>query len=797
MGRYEKGEKLIINDNIEIDFQTGEVHNRANGKHGTIKPTGRSILKYLYENANHMLSVSQIFEHVWKYDCPIGSKTVKGHISKLREVMRDVCGKELADSIIVTNRGSSNAEGHYSLNLANEKVRFLATPLKIESSSVENQVNMTAESTYLPSKDEDNIEKWKKDFYALQTQDILNMSAMPWMDRSNISYHLVIPAMLVSNMLYLSKKAKVKVSQSNFINSYSLDKNLAIIGNAGSGKSTLMYCLYLSQTEQTTDDLNIFADPRWFIDYNGEHLIPYLVRRAGFSEPQNFNYRYIRIYIDGFDEVESATQQKIMHIVEKHRTRFVFLISCREHEFRETIANDNQWYRLFNETIEVRDWSVEISNEYVFKFLEHTGMDLSNASSFIQKFSMNNDFAEIYANPFQLSILLYLFFMDESGDDGLDNANLFALYDNFVRAVHKNELKRKTTSCSYIDFIESATAIAKKVFQETDDQQCHMVKQVGYRFRDIFSGKSGKTIKSNSIFSVLLYLDQDGDVVRFRHETIYEYFLAKSFLLTLQNGKLKGIIKEFENFYDFYINKFIRSGISAYETNSQGYYNALCSIYRECIKQYPDLVNLYEHNISDYSSIQSDGNNATVEQFQDATTVRELSVYYTGRLKMNRTPELLHFALQHDPEPIIRRTAILGLMLHNNEDDEIEYLNGLTPDSESDIMHRSLSILYFGDDKGDIYTYRDTGSVSWENSKREILERLKTDSNRNVLFRMWDLRTLYLFCESRHSYRSITDDDRKIIANCSIDSPLYSDKKKELIEKEKERLLNKIKEESL
>ena len=270
MGRYEKGEKLIINDNIEIDFLTGEVHNRANGKHGTIKPTGRSILKYLYENANHMLSVSQIFEHVWKYDCPIGSKTVKGHISKLREVMRDVCGKELADSIIVTNRGSSNAEGHYSLNLANEKVRFLATPLKIESSSVENQVNMTAESTYLPSKDKDNIEKWKKDFYALQTQDILNMSAMPWMARSNISYHLVIPAMLVSNMLYLSKKAKVKVSQSNFINSYSLDKNLAIIGNAGSGKSTLMYCLYLSQTEQTTDDLNIFADPRWFIDYNGE-----------------------------------------------------------------------------------------------------------------------------------------------------------------------------------------------------------------------------------------------------------------------------------------------------------------------------------------------------------------------------------------------------------------------------------------------------------------------------------------------------------------------------------------------
>lgn len=797
MGRYEKGEKLIINDNIEIDFQTGEVHNRANGKHGTIKPTGRSILKYLYENANHMLSVSQIFEHVWKYDYPIGSKTVKGHISKLREVMRDVCGKELADSIIVTNRGSSNTEGHYSLNLANKKAHVLVTDPKIESSSVENQVNMTVESMYMPSRDEDNNEKWKRDFYALQTQDILNMSAMPWMDRLNISYQLVIPAMLVSNMLYLSKNAKIKVSQSNFISSYSLDKNLAIIGNAGSGKSTLMYCLYLSQIEQTTDDLNIFADPRWFMDYNGEHLILYLVQRAGFSEPPKSNYRYIRIYIDGFDEVESVTQKKIMHVIEEHRTRFVFLISCREHEFRKTIANDNRWYRLFHETVEVKDWSVEISNEYIFKFLEHTGMDMSNASCFIQKFSMNNDFAEIYANPFQLSILLYLFFMDEAGDNGLDNANLFALYDNFVCVVHRNELKRKTTSCSYIDFIESATAIAKKVFQETDDQQCRMVKQVGYRFREIFSGKSGKTIKSNSVFSVLLYLDQDGDVVRFRHETIYEYFLAKSFLLTLQNGKLKGIIKEFKNFYDFYINKFIRSGISAYETNSQGYYNALGSIYCECIKQYPDLANLYEYKISDYSSIQSDGYDAMGEQFQDAITVRELSVYYTGRLKMNRTPELLHFALQHDPEPIIRRTAILGLMLHNNEDDEIEYLNGLIPDSESDIMHRSLSILYFGDDKGDIYTYRDTGSVSWEHSKREILERLKIDSNRNVLFRMWDLRTLYLFCESRHSYQSITADDCKIIANSSIDSPLYSDKKKELIAKEKERLLTKIKEELL
>ena len=155
-----------------------------------------------------MLSVSQIFEHVWKYDYPIGSKTVKGHISKLREVMRDVCGKELADSIIVTNRGSSNTEGHYSLNLANKKAHVLVTDPKIESSSVENQVNMTVESMYMPSRDEDNNEKWKRDFYALQTQDILNMSAMPWMDRLNISYQLVIPAMLVSNMLYLSKNAK-------------------------------------------------------------------------------------------------------------------------------------------------------------------------------------------------------------------------------------------------------------------------------------------------------------------------------------------------------------------------------------------------------------------------------------------------------------------------------------------------------------------------------------------------------------------------------------------------------------
>ena len=638
---------------------------------------------------------------------------------------------------------------------------------------------------------------WRRDFYALQKQDILDMSAMPWMDKTHISYHLVIPAMLVSNTLLLSKNAKESISQINFINNYILVKNLAIIGNAGSGKSTLMYCLYLSQIERDTNDFNIFADPRWFMDYAGGSLVDYLLQRAGFSDWPKSNYQLIRVYIDGFDEVESATQQKIMHTIDEHRTKFEFIISCREHEFRETIIADNRWYRLFHEIVEISNWSVDFSNEYVLKFLNRIGLKSERASGFIQKFSANRDFAEIYANPFQLNILLYLSFMNDTDGSELDNANLFALYDNFVRAVYKNELKRKTTSCSYVDFIESTTTIAKKIFHETDDQQSHMIKQIGYRFKSIFSGELGKKIKANSIFASLLHLDQDGDVVRFRHETIYEYFLAKSFLLSLQEGTLEGIIKEFGNFYGFYINKFIRAGISAYEANSQVYYNALGSIYRECIKQYDHLDDLYINSVFDYSAICANRNYTTDTLPQNATTIRELCVYYTGRLRMNRTPELLHFALRYDPEPVIHRTAILGLMLHNNEKDEMEYLNGLIPGSNSDLMQRSLSLLYFGDDKGDIYTYRDAGIVPWNNSKKEILERLKVDSDRNYLFRMWDLRTLYLFCESRHSYRSITDDEYRIIAASSVISPLYSDGKKIRIAAEKERLLKKIKEESL
>ena len=117
----------------------------------------------------------------------------------------------------------------------------------------------------------------------------------------------------------------------------------------------------------------------------------------------------------------------------------------------------------------------------------------------------------------------------------------------------------------------------------------------------------------------------------------------------------------------------------------------------------------------------------------------------------------------------------------------------MIPGSREDITQRSLTLVYFGDDVGDIYTYKDNNIISWEKSKCAIINRLQIDNRRNYLYRYWDLRTLYLFCYSRKSCDLISDEDFEIIKQTNINSHLYSEAKKRYISEEKEKLIQFIK----
>ena len=633
---------------------------------------------------------------------------------------------------------------------------------------------------------------WRNTLLELQKKQILNASAMPWMTSESVSYEFIIPSLIVNTVLTL-KKHGLKECAFNYFIQQKQTGNVIVTGEAGVGKSTLLSCMFLKMIERSTEELCFFIDARNFYEYNNEDFLEFLLKELGVNKNISYYFEneYIYVFIDGLDEVDKNTLSNIMQVIYRNRLKIRFIVACRDYVFANHIACHKQWSGMFQEVVNVEKWNVELSNNYVNDYLRAIGKE-EYIELIINSVAGDNSFEEIYSNPFQLNILIYLFIQNIKEIKNRNIANLYLLYERFVHTLFKNELIRDTTECKYDDFIKKMITIAKYIFA---DQTDGLKKHLGYYFKEIFGNNDN--LQNDSIYAILLIIDRSGQIIKFRHETLYEFFIARSFIMVLQMKSVDLLMGEFKNFYDFYINKFIRSGLEACRKHSKEFYQSLCSVYFSCIKKDIHLNKNFKKIVKDYSPKYMKNCKALSVGFKKNIYIRELAVYYAGRLVFDSAPKLLTFAYNYDPNDLIRRTAVLGLILNNDEEAEKKYLDSLIPGTTQDIMQRSLTLIYFGDDVGDIYSYKDKNSTSWEKSKCAIIDRLKIDNKRNYLYRYWDLKTIYLFCYSRNSCDLISDEDFEIIKNASVDSNLYSDLKKRRISDEKRKLIQYIEKERL
>lgn len=80
-------QKLILNDNLEIDFQKYEV--RINGEKSELTTTEFKILKLLVSKKGWVFSRNQILDYIDSNDKGILDRTVDVHIKNLREKLKE------------------------------------------------------------------------------------------------------------------------------------------------------------------------------------------------------------------------------------------------------------------------------------------------------------------------------------------------------------------------------------------------------------------------------------------------------------------------------------------------------------------------------------------------------------------------------------------------------------------------------------------------------------------------------------------------------------------------------------
>ncbi|MFD0516947.1 hypothetical protein [Paractinoplanes durhamensis] len=246
--------------------------------------------------------------------------------------------------------------------------------------------------------------------------------------------------------------------------------------------------------------------------------------------------------------------------------------------------------------------------------------------------------------------------------------------------------------------------------------------------QDVIGANSWTELSTDSAFAELLDIDhgrrEDLAIVRgFRHETIGEFLIAKSIVAAFLLGGsaiddvLTVTVRDDVNIY-------VRSAI-----NQLGQHR-LAAI----------LANLAQR----FESIEQDD---AFRSTNAAERLREQILYYVGRLPVADAAQILVSAFHRETNPLLRRSAALGAILHGREDVESEYMLMLEQPEEA-ILNRSVQMVYFGDVHGDLHTFRD-GGEDWPKSRRAILGRLSQNSVRDRRLRLWDLKTLKSFLTTR------------------------------------------------
>jgi len=95
----ENEEAVIEAGPIVLDQDTHEVN--VNGASVELSPTEFKLLRYLMQNANRVLSKSQILDHVWEYDFNGDAGIVESYVSYLRRKLDPLT----EESLIQTKRG--------------------------------------------------------------------------------------------------------------------------------------------------------------------------------------------------------------------------------------------------------------------------------------------------------------------------------------------------------------------------------------------------------------------------------------------------------------------------------------------------------------------------------------------------------------------------------------------------------------------------------------------------------------------------------------------------------------------
>ena len=197
---------------------------------------------------------------------------------------------------------------------------------------------------------------------------------------------------------------------------------------------------------------------------------------------------------------------------------------------------------------------------------------------------------------------------------------------------------------------------------------------------------------------------------------------------------------------------------------------------------------LYEMNI-DTNEMSLINNLTEEEKFK----IKTIALYFIGRLPVKADLDILKKAYYLDNNKYIKMDIAYSTFQMFDEEIELDFIKKLTINDEYNEMIRSWTMAFF---KNEInpYDYKDKSEDDWTPAKTPRINRLKINEKENpkfkkaMAYRLVDLVIMYLFIENRGK-SSLTNEEKEIIRNATVDFEYYSENKKQIINDFKKKLL--------
>lgn len=527
-------------------------------------------------------------------------------------------------------------------------------------------------------------------------------------------------------------------------NTGSRSRWILLIGEAGAGKTTAMFEVFEVACHASQPWLPLYVDALTIrrLDTSTTPLL------AAIAQHHNVPLEAARaeagtrvaLLVDGLDELAPDVLVRFVRRVQSAGTDIgIVCCTARSEFYWRSIVGDSFLDSQFDVVGQIAPWDLKQMTAFangVLPVLLGSAAPPSAIGDLIQRLTVQQ---ELLRNPLRLTMFLWAL-CNAGGMAPLESVvTSFELYQRFIRLwLSSQEARLPESAATPSPCIASTSELVR--LHETVAFRLHhlrerdvdLVECIRTAFPDIplQSGAIDALLADPRMATLFAVEDRRGLQGRltargYCHESIGD-FLAARYIVRVLCDETSRMGTTVINRFNGATNAFVIDGISAFDPQTA---HAVAESLEALLGK---------------ALAELDGGVVTPQQ----RLLIEQMLYYIGRLPLCEVPHILEAAFEQE-DPYVRRSAAISAILLESAELEAAYLERLTAGSIDDGINRSVDLVYFGDVQADPHEYRDVHGVSWSKVRESILARLRSPNRRCRALRLWDVRTLYLFCVSR------------------------------------------------